>query len=287
MSEIQIVVSIVFVLAVAYFVIYPKYAGNDIKKLAWMDAAVLALTLLALTPFNLNSDSNYTILFIDTHWWMFTIIAGGLIELPLFALYVKARGLGSQYRQMWSESFNFRSTASPASVEKQLSDTKWDGLRTPGALRFLVIGSNALILLGTVFLMFIGDSDWAAFSLLYIALLFIFWFLLRQAVRLIPDAPTEALDERLIQDRNQTYYSAYGLLSALTLCLGVALLGATIAFDIRETSDGFTYNFTLTWPQVQSLFWLIYGYAFMLPSMVLAWRQSNRLQQFNEIHSGK
>jgi hypothetical protein len=160
-------------------------------------------------------------------------------------------------------------TASVKSVEKQLNDTQWDGLRTRGAKTFLLISTNVFLLAGTVFLVLVGDNGWTALSLIYILLLFTFWFLLRKSVRLVADAPEEALDERLIQIRDRSYVIAYRWLSMLAILLATALLGFSIYTDSQPESDGFSYNIPLTWPQVQAIFWLIFAYTAMLPSMAV------------------
>ena len=199
MSEISIVAVNLIALATAYLYIYPKYAGNDVKRLAWLDTAVGGVALLVLTPFNWGSPSDYTFIAFDTSWWIFAILSYAILELPLFYLYVKARGLGSEYRDLIKSSAGFTETASEKSVRKQLSDTKWDGLRTRGALRFIVFGTNFTVIIGTIFLFLVGDNVWSALLILYIGALCVFWQLLRTAVRLIPDALDSALDERLIQ----------------------------------------------------------------------------------------
>lgn len=279
MSEIEIVAVNLVAMAIAYFFIYPKFAGNDVKKLAWLDVAVGTCCLLLLAPFNWNSENNYTLFFIDLNWWIFAISSYFLLELPLFFFYLKARGLGREYLDSFKVGSNITATASRKSVEKQLVDTKWDGLRSSGALKSLVIGANTSIIFGTVFLMFVGDNIYASYTFIHIILLLVFWFLLRQAVRLIPDAPQEALDERMVIERNRTYYTAYQGLAGIATVSAVAMMGYVIVSDSKEDSDGFNYSLEFTWPQVQAIFWLIYGYAFLLPSMVMAWRESKRVEK--------
>ena len=108
-------------LAIAYLFIYPRFAGNDIKKMAWLDAALLVTTLLILAPFNLDTRDEYTFFFFDTNWWVFAILVGAVIEVPLFAVYVRIRGLGPSIKSTMSMSgTSFQATASIKSVEKQL-----------------------------------------------------------------------------------------------------------------------------------------------------------------------
>lgn len=280
MSEISIVAVNLIALTTAYLYVYPKYAGNDLKRLAWLDTAVGGVSLLVLAPFNWGSPSDYTFIAFDTSWWIFAILSYAILEFPLFYLYVKARGLGPEYRNLFKSSGGFTEMASDKSVRKQLSDTKWDGLRTRGALRSLVFGTNFTVIIGTIFLFLVGDNDWSALLILYIGALFVFWYLLRTAVRLIPDAPDSALDERLIQERNSVYHRAYQYFFGVSGLLAGALLGYAISEDFLNDSngfDGFNYTLQLTWPQISAIFWLVFGYAYMLPSLIMAWRESMRL----------
>jgi hypothetical protein len=99
---------------------------------------------------------------------------------------------------------------------------------------------------------------------------------------LIPDAPDSALDERLIQERNSVYQRAYQYLFGVSGLLTGALLGYSISQDFLNDSsdfDGFNYEIILSWPQVQAIFWLVFGYAYMLPSMIMAWRESRRMDK--------
>ncbi len=280
MSELSIVIVNLAALAIAYLYIYPKYAGNDVKRMAWLDTAVGGVALLVLAPFNWGAPSDYTFFAFDSSWWIFAIFSYALLELPLFYFYVKARGLGPEYRNLFKSSGGgFTEMASEKSVRKQLSDTKWDGLRTRGALRFLVFGTNITMIAGTIFLFRVGDNGWASLIVLYIIAIFVFWFLLRTAVRLIPDAPDRALDERLIQERNSVYHRAYQYLFGVSALLAGALLGYSVGQDFGNDSDGFNYTLQLTWPQINAIFWLVFGYAYMLPSLIMAWRESRRMDK--------
>jgi len=201
------------------------------------------------------------------------------IELPIFILYLKARGLTKAYLQALRGDFSsdgLWTSASAKSVAKQLNDTKWDGLRTSGAKRFLLISSNIALIGGTLLLLQVGDNGWSVFSLIHILLVFVFWFLLRQSVRLVSEAPDEALDEMLLQKRNQSYVIAYRWLSGIALGVVTALMVYSIVVDFETDSDGFNYLLSFTWPQVQALFWLVFGYSFMLPSMTMLSQELNK-----------
>jgi hypothetical protein len=261
-------------LAASYFWIYPKFADNDVKKMAWLEVGLGFIPIGISALLFWVSDPKFNLIFFETNWFVFTLVVLVILELPLFFWYIKARGLGSEYWTMMgfgpkgSPDAGWAS-ASVKQVEKQLSDTQWDGLRTRGAKTFLVFASNLLLIGGTAFLFFVGDNDWSSLSLIYILLIFVFWFLLRQSVRLVADAPQEALDERLIRIRDRSYVIAYRYLTLLVIFLATALLVFIIITDAQPESDGFNYNLPLTWPQVQAIFWLIFAYTAVLPSMAV------------------
>jgi hypothetical protein len=280
MNESLVVFVILATLAAAYFWIYPRFAGNDVRKMAWLDFALGFIPMGVSAILFWQSDPVFRLVFFDTNWFFFTLIALTLLELPLFFWYLKARGLGKAYWALMGFSRDAAWTASAKSVEKQLNDTQWDGLRTRGAKVFLLVSTNVLLVVGTIFLFTVGDNAWSALSLIYILLIFAFWFLLRQSVRLVADAPEEALDERLIQIRDRSYVIAYRWLALLVIILGTALLVFTIFTDFLPESDGFNYSIPLTWPQIQALFWLIFAYTAMLPSMaVISQELSKKVQK--------
>ena len=274
MTELLVVFYVLATLAVAYLWFYPKVIGDNVKKIAWMDILVTSIPVGISALLFWVSDPVFSLFGWGLNWFFFTVIVMFVIELPLFSLYLKARGLSSQYWEAWGfapkgSPDSGWSTASVKEVEKQLNDTKWDGLRTPRAKRFLMISSNAVILFGTGFLVSVGDNAWAAYALIHALLIFVSWFLLRQSVRLIADAPEEALDERMIRQRDRSYLVAYRWLAAAGVGLVTGLMLFSAFADAQTSSDGFNYQLAFTWPQVQAIFWLIMGYSLMLPSMAM------------------
>lgn len=272
-NEILVVFYILATLAVAYLWFYPKVVGNNVKLMAWLDVLVTGIPVAISALLFWTEDPTFRLVFFDTNWFIFTILAMTAIELPIFLLYLRARRLHKPYWAMFrgqlSGSDAAWASASTKSVERQLDDTKWDGLRTTGAKKFLLWGSNIVILFGTGFLIGVRDNGWASYSLIHILLIFVFWFLLRKSVRLIADAPDEALDEMMIAQRNRSYLVAFRWLSATVFAAITALMVYAIFTDAQPGSDGYNYNLQLTWPQVQATFWLFASYTFMLPSMAM------------------
>ena len=274
MNELIVIFVIIVTLAVGYLLVYPKVAGNDVRKMAWLDVALTLVPFIVSAVLFWQSDPTFSLIFFSTNWFFFTLITLVIIEIPVLALYLRARGLGREYWQMM-----WRSGSSRASVEKELDDVKWDGLRTRGSKILLLVGSNFVLIVGTVALFLTGDTPWTSYVLIQIALIFINWFMLRKSVRLIADAPEEFLDERLVQARNRAYVPAYKLLSGLILTALSALLVFAIVTDFSRDSDGFTYVVTVTWTQLQGAFWLFCGYALMLPSMAVILQDISRKEK--------
>ena len=274
MNELLVVFYLLATIAVAYLWFYPKFVGEKVKLMIWLDVVVTGIPLGISALLFWQSDPVFRLFSFDLNWFFFTIITMFLIEMPIFLLYLKARGLWDQYWSMYRVAPKGSpdaawASASVKSVEKQLNDTKWDGLRTRRAKSVLLVGSNVAILFGTGLLVGVGDNRWATYSLIHILLIFVFWFLLRQSVRLVADAPEEALDEMMLQLRNRAYVIAFRWLAVIAFVITTGLMVFAIVSDFGASGDGFNYLLPLTWPQVQAIFWLVAAYTFMLPSMAL------------------
>ena len=276
MNELLVVFYLMATIAVAYLWFYPKFVGENVKLMMWLDVGVTSIPLGISAILFWQSDPVFRFFTFDLNWFFFTLIAMFLIEMPMFLLYLKARGLWDSYWAMYRVAPKGSpdaawASASVKSVEKQLNDTKWDGLRTKSAKRTLIVASNLSILLGTALLLTSAyrAPAWAALSLIHILLIFVFWFLLRQSVRLVADAPEEALDEMLLQLRDRSYLIAYRWLGLVAILFASALMGYAVFSDLQEGSDGFNYSLSFNWPQVQAVFWLLFAYTLMLPSMAM------------------
>lgn len=285
MNELLVVFYILATLAVAYLWFYPKFIGNNLKLMAWVDIIVTSIPVGISAILFWQTDPTFRFFVFDLNWFFFTVLALTIIELPIFLLYLKARGLSKAYWELFKQQSSMSgaglTTASVREVEKNLSDTRWDGLRSIGAKSFLLWSSNLTIWFGTAFLILVGDNLWATYSLIHILVIFTFWFLLRKSVRLVADAPDEALDEMLISRRDKAHVLAYRFFAAFAFIAGTALMVFAVVNDFQVESDSFTYLLSITWPQVQAVFWLIFAYATMLPSMAMLFLDINREKKRN------
>lgn len=272
MNELIVVFYILATIAFAYLWLYPKVIGENVKQMVWADVFLTMIPLGISAILFWESDPTFKLFVFDLNWFLFTLFAMVLIEMPIFLLYLKARGLWKQYWALMSFAPSGSrdsgwASASVEQVQKQLNDTKWDGLRTLSAKRTLFWLSQVIILFGTGFLVAVGDNLWSAYSLIHILLIFVMWWLLRQSVRLVADAPEEALDEMHLARRNESYVLAFRYLAALMLALIIAFGTYVVFSDTADGSDGFNYTLSFTWPQAQALFWLVMGYMFISPSL--------------------
>lgn len=273
MNELIVIAIVLATLSIAYLWVYPTFAGRNVTLMSYMDIGFTFVPVAVSALIFWQSDPVFRVFGLELNWFIYSILAYMVIEIPVFILYVKARGLWPEYKAIWgsSSSADYGWSSNPASVEKSLHDERWNGLRTKGALRFLVWGNTIVILGGTLVLSVIPDSPAAFYLLIHILLIFVFWFLLRQAVRLVADAPEESLDERLLEMRNISYLWAYRWLSAIVFTLGTAALAWVIVMDFQDYSpDGWIYPVEITRGQINALFWLFAGFTFSLPSMALA-----------------
>ena len=157
-------------------------------------------------------------------------------------------------------------TTSQHGVTKDLSDTRWDWLRTSRGLT-VVIALSSFILFGAPVIVWFVDDGIGFVAVAMVAGVFGAWFLLRRAVRLVADAPDDALDERLIGIRNRIYLSAYRAIGGVLGLVATVLLFWSIV-EIRAGVPVAT--FTLTWPQVNALVWFVFAHIMLMPSLTLA-----------------
>jgi hypothetical protein len=157
-------------------------------------------------------------------------------------------------------------TTSPGEVTKDLSDTRWNWLRTPRGLTVVIAVSSFILFIAPVIVWFLDDGI-GFIPLSMVAGVFVAWFLLRRAVRLVADAPDDALDERQIGIRNRTYLSAYRAIASVFGLIATALLFWSIV-EVRAGVPAAT--FSLTWPQANALVWFVFAHIMSMPSLTLA-----------------
>ncbi|RZM83192.1 hypothetical protein [Pseudoalteromonas rubra] len=91
--ELQVILLNVIILCLAYFVIYPRYAGSDLKKVSIQDLIATLVSLAIVGSVYYGSGLAFSLLLFEVNWAWFTVITFTLIELPLCYWYAKRHGV--------------------------------------------------------------------------------------------------------------------------------------------------------------------------------------------------
>jgi len=142
-------------------------------------------------------------------------------------------------------------------IDSALADERPSRLRSQRFRRLLVVALGLMIIAYGVSEVLLGRNKLQSYveGLLLITSI-ISYFVLRRSIRLLADAPTELLDERMVAIRDRAYTTAYWCLSVVAGIFVGILLGNDFSL---ARSQGLT---------MVICFSLIVG---ALPAMVLAW----------------
>ncbi|MFC3030922.1 hypothetical protein ACFOEE_00050 [Pseudoalteromonas fenneropenaei] len=92
-AEWHIVLVNLIILCLAYGLIYPRFAGNDMRKISYQDvlASVVSLTVIGSVYF--GSDVTLSFFGLSLNWFWFTLLTYALIEIPCFLWYHRQYGV--------------------------------------------------------------------------------------------------------------------------------------------------------------------------------------------------
>lgn len=168
-------------------------------------------------------------------------------------------------RERWRAVVEQHRSIAHERAQVQLHDHRLDRLRTRRARRALV-AVTALLAVALPAAFLAGTSV----GVVVLALTAGAWYALGQSVRTVADLPEEHLDERQVRVRDRAYVEAYRWLSVLTILLGGAGLLAFMLLRRDPAGD----VLTVSWDMAMGVFWLATAAVLVLPSMVLALRES-------------
>jgi hypothetical protein len=81
------------ILLCAYFIVYPRFAGSDLNRLALNDLAANAIAIAVAGFAFFGTGQRFDLLFLEVGWFGFTFGTFLLMELPLFVWYARRYGL--------------------------------------------------------------------------------------------------------------------------------------------------------------------------------------------------
>ena len=86
--EITIILLNLIIVLVAYLSIYPKIAGSDLNKISFYDVLVSCFALLVVGMSYWGTGHQFSLLFMDTKWFWFTLATYTAIEVPMVLWYI-------------------------------------------------------------------------------------------------------------------------------------------------------------------------------------------------------
>ncbi|WP_440055233.1 hypothetical protein ACSLBF_03510 [Pseudoalteromonas sp. T1lg65] len=77
------------ILSIAYLFIYPRLKEKSIASLAKQDLLATGVSLAVAASLYYNSDTAFSLLFFDSNWVIFSIVAFSIIEAPFVYWFIK------------------------------------------------------------------------------------------------------------------------------------------------------------------------------------------------------
>jgi hypothetical protein len=77
------------ILGCAYFLVYPRFAGADLNRLAMNDLIASGISLAVVGVSYWGSGERFDLLLFEVGWFGFTLLTFLLMELPLFVWYAR------------------------------------------------------------------------------------------------------------------------------------------------------------------------------------------------------
>lgn len=91
--EVQILILVGVILAVAYLGIFPTLENKTINRLMAIDFVLFALALTVAGALFWGTGTRFNLLLFETNWAIFTSVCFAIIEIPLFLQFAKAYGI--------------------------------------------------------------------------------------------------------------------------------------------------------------------------------------------------
>jgi hypothetical protein len=100
MNELLVIAIIGLVMGVFYGLVYPK--AKSITQLQWSDFLATILSLGGAALFFAGGDERFSLVFIETTWYWFTLIVYVLLEVPAWTIYLKRHPHQGTMRQLYN-----------------------------------------------------------------------------------------------------------------------------------------------------------------------------------------
>ncbi|KPH60164.1 hypothetical protein AMS58_18205 [Pseudoalteromonas porphyrae] len=91
--ELTLLILAVTVISLGYGFIYPRFAGNDFKKVSMQDLIATGITLMIAGSLYYNSGIEFSWLAFKVNWFWFTFLTYVVIEIPVCLVYAKKHNM--------------------------------------------------------------------------------------------------------------------------------------------------------------------------------------------------
>ena len=77
------------IIILAYFIVYPKVAGQSLNKVALFDCITTSLALIIVANKYWNSGISLSFFTFQVNWFWFTLLTFSMIEVPIALWYFR------------------------------------------------------------------------------------------------------------------------------------------------------------------------------------------------------
>jgi len=85
-----------FIIIIAYFYVYPKYAGNSQSKIAQNDTIASIISVIIVGSVYWGSNHEFNAVITTMNWFWFCLVSFFVMETPLMIWYYKKHNVFSK-----------------------------------------------------------------------------------------------------------------------------------------------------------------------------------------------
>lgn len=91
-----VLLNLIIVMA-SYYLLYPKVAGSDIKKITFYDIVSSGFALLLVGSKFWQTGQVFHLFGFELNWFWFTLITYAIIEIPISLRYIKKHNVDTSF----------------------------------------------------------------------------------------------------------------------------------------------------------------------------------------------
>jgi hypothetical protein len=88
----------IFIVLIAYFVVYPHFCGSNGNKISVNDLIATGLSLMVAGYLFYGTSTKFSLLIVDVNWFWFSLLTYFAMEMPLMIWYFNKHNVWDSYR---------------------------------------------------------------------------------------------------------------------------------------------------------------------------------------------